>query len=59
MREYADDLDELRRAAQSGDAEAVALFNAGIPQNAAVRKIAEAAEEMKFEGYDLGRIAEE
>ena len=59
MREYADDLDELRRAAESGDAEAVSLFNAGIPQNAAVRKIAEAAEEMTREGYDLGRIAEE
>jgi hypothetical protein len=59
MREYANDLDELRRSAEEGDSAAVSRFNAGIPQNAAVRKIAEAAEEMKFEGYDLGRIAED
>jgi hypothetical protein len=59
MREYADDLDELRRAAEEGDSAAVSQFNTGIPQNAAVRKMAEAAEEMKFEGYDLGRIAED
>lgn len=59
MREYADDLDELRDAAERGDAETVERFNTEIANNEAVERIAEAAEEMKFKGYDLGRIAEE
>jgi hypothetical protein len=59
MREYADDLDELRAAAERGDEQAVATFNGRTGANAAIRKIAEAAEEMKFEGYDLGPIAED
>jgi hypothetical protein len=59
MREYADDLDELRAAAERGDERAVATFNDRTGTNAAIRKIAEAAEEMKFEGYDLGPIAED
>ena len=58
MRAYADDLEELRGAAERGDSAAVARFNQSIPQNTAVRQIAEAAEEMKFEGYDLGPISE-
>jgi hypothetical protein len=59
LRAYADDLDELRAAAEQGDSAGVARFNQSIPQNSAVRQIAEAAEEMKFEGYDLGPISEE
>jgi hypothetical protein len=59
MRAYADDLEELRGAAERGDSAGVARFNRSIPQNTAVRQIAEAAEEMKFEGYDLGPISEE
>ena len=59
LREYANDLDELREAVVSGNAAAVERFNAEIGQNPAVERIAEAAEEMKFKGYDLGPIAEE
>lgn len=59
MRAYADDLEELRLAAEQDDAAGVARFNQSIPQNRAVQQIAEAAEEMKFEGYDLGPISEE
>ncbi|MEK6274843.1 MAG: hypothetical protein AABM30_05825 [Actinomycetota bacterium] len=59
LRAYADDLDELRAAAEQGDSAGVTRFNQSIPQNSAVRQIAEAAEEMKFEGYDLGPISEE
>ena len=59
MREYADDLEELRLAAERDDAAGVQRFNQSIPQNPAVMQMAEAAEEMKFEGYDLGPISEE
>jgi hypothetical protein len=59
MRAYADDLEELRRAAERSDTVGVTRFNESIPQNPAVLQIAEAAEEMKFEGYDLGPISEE
>jgi chromosome segregation ATPase len=59
MREYADDLDELREAAERGDRSAVEAFSSRVAQNEAVERMAEAAEEMKFKGYDLGPIAEE
>jgi hypothetical protein len=59
MREYGDDLDELREAAERGDEAAVQKFNSEISRNEAVERMAEAAEEMKFKGYDLGPIAEE
>ena len=59
MRAYADDLEELRGAAERGDSAGIARFNQTLSQNPAVQQIAEAAEEMKFEGYDLGRISEE
>jgi soluble cytochrome b562 len=59
MREYADDLDQLRDAAQKGDLQSIEGFNDRIAKNEAVEQIAEAAEEMKFKGYDLGQIAEE
>jgi hypothetical protein len=49
----------LRQAAERNDAAGVQKFNQAIAQNASVRQMAEAAEEMKFEGYDLGPIAEE
>jgi hypothetical protein len=59
MREYADDLDGLREAAERGDRASIEKFNSGIAHNEAVERMAEAAEEMKFKGYDLGPIAEE
>jgi uncharacterized protein DUF7018 len=59
MREYANDLDELHEAAGRGDQAAVQKFNSAIARNEAVERMAEAAEEMKFKGYDLGPIAEE
>lgn len=57
MREYAEDLDELLDAAKARNAEAVAAFNARVPQNEAIERIAEAAEEIRNKGYDLGPIA--
>jgi hypothetical protein len=59
MRRYADDLDRLRNAAESGDQRTIDDFNTRLPRNEAVEQMAEAAEEMKFKGYDLGQIAEE
>jgi hypothetical protein len=59
FREYADDLDPLRDAAERGDQRAIEAFNDAIGDNEAVGRIAEAAEEMRFKGYDLGQIAEE
>lgn len=59
MRRYADDLERLRNAAEQGDERTVEDFNARIAQNESVEQIAEAAERMKFKGYDLGPIAEE
>ena len=59
MRRYADDLERLRNAAERGDQRSVADFNARVAQNEAVEQMAEAAERMKFKGYDLGQIAEE
>jgi vacuolar-type H+-ATPase subunit I/STV1 len=59
MKEYANDLNALREAAQKGDQQAIDAFNDRLAKNEAVAQIAEAAEEMKFKGYDLGPIAEE
>ncbi len=59
LRAFAVQLDGLRSSVAAGDGLAVRRFNAGIAQNKVVEQIAEAAEEMKFKGYDLGRIAEE
>jgi chromosome segregation ATPase len=59
MREYADDLDELHEAAVRGDRAPVEAFTSGVAKNEAVKRMAEAAEEMKFKGYDLGPIADE
>jgi hypothetical protein len=59
MRRYADSLDRLRNAAARGDQEVLDAATAQIGQNEAVEQMAEAAERMKFKGYDLGPIAEE
>jgi hypothetical protein len=59
MREYAEDLDGLLEGVEKGDATAIETFNESIPRNEAIERMAEAAEEMKFKGYDLGQIAEE
>jgi uncharacterized lipoprotein len=59
MRAYAGDLGRLLAALHNGDTEAVVEFNREIGENKAVEQMAEAAEEMKFKGYDLGPIAEE
>jgi hypothetical protein len=59
LRAYADDLEELKEAAERGDRKAIARFNNGVRNNPAIARIAEAAEEMKEKQYDLGPIAEE
>jgi soluble cytochrome b562 len=59
MREYAEQLDELIEAAANGRESVIDRFNEELADNEAVEQMAEAAEEMKFKGYDLGRIAEE
>ena len=59
MREYAESLDRLRDAAERGELKVIEDATARIADNKAVQQMAEAAEEMKFKGYDLGPIAEE
>jgi hypothetical protein len=59
MRTYADDLDGLREAAERGDATAIANFNSRVATNDAIVAMMEAAERLKFKGYDVGDIAEE
>lgn len=56
LEEYAADLESVRLAAASGNAQRIAEFSANISNNLAIRKIAEAAEEMRLKGYDVGRI---
>ena len=58
MREYADALDAAVRAASRNDRAALERFG-NVSTNPGVREMAEAAEEMKHKGYDLGPIAEE
>lgn len=59
MRAYADDLDLLREAAERGDSKAVSDFSSRVASNDAIVNMMEAAERMKFKGYDVGDIAEE
>jgi NAD(P)-dependent dehydrogenase (short-subunit alcohol dehydrogenase family) len=59
MRAYADDLDGLREAAERGDSTAISDFNSRVASNDAIVSMMEAAERMKFKGYDVGDIAEE
>src|ERR671914_752534 len=48
----------LRAAVARGDEQAIAAFNARIPTSEPVELMAEAAEGMKFKGYDLGQLSE-
>jgi hypothetical protein len=59
LRLYAGELDRLRNAAERGDQPTIDDFNNRIAQLESVRQIMEAAESLKFKGYDLGPIAEE
>jgi hypothetical protein len=59
LRLYAGELDRLRNAAERGDQRTIDDFNNRIAQLESVRSIMEAAESLKFKGYDLGQIAEE
>ena len=59
MREYAESLEGVQSAAERNDADAIGQFNLGLANNEAVEQMAEAAEDMKYKAYDLGRIAEE
>jgi hypothetical protein len=59
MRAYADDLEVLRAAIARRDSAGVERFNAKLSENEAIEQMAEAAEEMKFKGFDLGQLAEE
>jgi predicted nuclease with TOPRIM domain len=59
MRTYADDLETLRQAAEDGDSTAIASFNSRVATNDAIVAMMEAAERLKFKGYDVGDIAEE
>jgi hypothetical protein len=59
LREYAEDLDELKDAAEKNDLQAIEAFTERIPENEAIERIAEAAEEMKHKAYDVGPIGEE
>jgi soluble cytochrome b562 len=56
---YADDLDELRQAADEGDAKQVQAFEEGIPANESIDRIREAAEEIHNKGYNLGALGGE
>jgi len=54
---YADDLDNLRQAADAGDAAKVRAFEAGLPENESIEHIAEAAEQIHGKGYNLGVLS--
>jgi acyl-CoA reductase-like NAD-dependent aldehyde dehydrogenase len=59
FRAYAEELDRLRNAAEQGDERTIDDFNTRISRRESVGQIAEAAERIKFKGYDIGLIAEE
>jgi hypothetical protein len=59
LRAYADDLDELRIAAERGDRGAIENFTANIGGNTAIRQIASAAQRMELKGYEVGPLAGE
>lgn len=58
MRQYASDLDPARRAAAAGDDETMARF-ADASTSPGVRAMAEAAEQMKRKGYELGPLGKD
>jgi hypothetical protein len=53
------ELDGLVQALDRGDRRALQRYNARIPRNTEIERMAEAAEEMKFMGYNLGVLAQE
>lgn len=59
MRAYASQLDAVRDAAEDGDTAEVEQLSSALGRSEAVEEMAEAAEAMKFRGYDLGPIAQE
>jgi hypothetical protein len=59
MRAYATALDAVRDAAEEGDQAALEELGSSLGRSESVEEMAEAAEAMKFKGYDLGPIAEE
>ncbi len=56
---YAEDLGELRQAAEDGNGQAIQEFNRNVRENEFVQRIAEAAEEMIQRGYRLGPLQPE
>jgi hypothetical protein len=59
LQRYADDLEALRGELAAGRPGAVDRFNASLRSNDAIEQISEAAEQLKFSGYDLGDLAED
>ena len=59
MRAYANQLDPVREAAEERDATGLEELNRTLRDSEAVKEMAEAAEQMKFKGYELGPIAED
>ncbi len=56
---YAGDLDQLRAAADAGDAAKVRSFENGLTANESIGRIREAAEEIHNRGYNLGALSGE
>lgn len=54
---YARDLDQLRQAADANDAAKVRAFEASIPANESIGRIAEAADQIHGKGYNLGVLS--
>jgi hypothetical protein len=54
---YAGDLDQLRQAADAGDAAKVHAFETAIPANESIEQMAEAAEQIHGKGYNLGVLS--
>jgi hypothetical protein len=59
MRQYAADLDPLREAARRGDTAFQQRFNSGVAGNAAVRRMAAAAQELEARGYEVEGLGED
>jgi len=54
---YAGDLDQLRQAADTAAPAKVRAFEAGIPANESIERVAEAAEQIHGKGYNLGVLS--
>ena len=59
MLAYSDELLLLAAAVERGDKTALQRFNEQIPRHTEIARMAEAAEEMKFMGYNLGVLGQE